>query len=142
MHTAPTSFQTSVPSQAQKYAAREIPMVERGKSATWIASAAQATGPEAAAVMREVFEARNIADAYTLDYARVWPNDNPLKNKLTVLRACADHFCHPILTAGLEADTRAFLSVLGGYTELIELLCTAIDIKQLRVGWHGSVLRS
>mmetsp|Transcript_13073 Transcript_13073/g.25349 ORF Transcript_13073/g.25349 Transcript_13073/m.25349 type:complete len:326 (-) Transcript_13073:709-1686(-) len=115
--------------------------VERGKSAMWIASATQAVGRQAVVVMKDVFEARNKTDANTAEYAKVWPSkEQPLRQELTVLRASTDHFRHPILTAGLEADARAFLSVLSGYTKLIELLCAAID-KQLRVGWHGAVLR-
>eukprot|EP00965_Chrysotila_dentata_P195521 6177042-Pleurochrysis_carterae.AAC.1 len=92
-------------------------VVERGKSAMWIASATQAAGRQAVVVMKDVFEARNNTDANTAEYAKVWPSKGqPLRQMLTVLRASTDHFRHPILTAGLKADARAFLSVLSGYT--------------------------
>mmetsp|Transcript_41021 Transcript_41021/g.85894 ORF Transcript_41021/g.85894 Transcript_41021/m.85894 type:complete len:357 (+) Transcript_41021:316-1386(+) len=115
--------------------------VERGKSAMWIASATRSAGHEAMVVTTQVLEARTSTDACILNYAHGWPKDKPLKNELTAVRACTDALRRPVPTTDPETEAKAFLSVLSGYTELIELLCTAID-KQLRVGWHGSVLRS
>jgi len=150
LHSRPASGSTS--KWAKSFGSADPPVdvlmesvhllqIERGKSATWIASATKAAGLEAAGVTQDVYEARNIVDAYTFEYAKEWPKEKPLKHELAVLRACTDSFRHPILTAGLEADARAFLSVLSGYTKLIELFCATID-KQLQVGWHGSMLRS